>query len=673
MIKNPLRVKILLILALIGLCVIINGCSKASETSSTAAIEGMAYLSQEDKVAKNAGILIYLAGTSHQARTDLNGKYIITGVPTGKYDLIAEKEGFQTQVISDLEVTGSHSSSNPLKPKAPILEKAGSGLASSTSATQNQMGVVTGAVYLENAPLSGHGGVRIEIDGTPIVAVSSTEGRYQFPELVPGVYRFYFQKDGYEPFLSNEMTITSGTNVIADVALLLNNPVAPPADPSIEGTLNASRTSGTPEMDLGEEDLPAATPRSIFGRITLVDTQDQVLTDFSDVMVSLNDNSMFAEVDDTGNYRFDNLTSGIYVLVAAKPNAEVFQTELDITRRRNTRVDARLVVGRPIEGGSGGVAGQVLLLSPNDEPLQDSSGVTVSVLGTQYSATTDINGTFAIDSVPTGTYTLNLSKQGFKTASLEGLSVTDGQIHDIGTLRLAPDLHHPYVIATSPELGAQGVKVEHDLVVLIQFNTKMNADSVKRAITIVPEARFEAFIGNGSHANATDDTAAIVISNRDHNMPIRFSQNYAIRVSTAAQDMNGVGLAEDFSLRFKTDAPGIVSTYPADGAVDVQVDDRRPLRIAFNVALDPRSIQERFIRVRPDAGVNLNLTPTADGSTGWTLLTVGGQWQPNTNYTVTINRGMRSKGGQYLGNTPYTFRFKTKAIEINAPDTYIEQ
>lgn len=654
------------IITIIGLSVFFNGCSNSPKDTAAATVEGTVYLSKEDPVSKNAGILVYLAGTSFQARTDLNGNYKISQIPPGKYDLIAEKSGFQTQIVPGIEL----SESTNVKPKSPILERSDSTLTTTTTVNQKQFGAVSGSVFLENANLDNHGGVRIEIDGTPMVTVSSTEGRFQFPELAPGKYKFYFQKDGYVPFLSNEMEIKSGKNELADVALLLNNPVLPPSAPSIEGTMKAS-TATIAQSDTKDEDLPSTTPRSIFGKVTLIDAQDRIITDYTDVSVGINGTDMISEVDGTGHYRIDNLTSGVFTIVAAKPDSEIVETDVDVTRRRNTQVDIRILVGKPENSGTGGVSGLAIALTPDGQQAADSSGFTVSVLGTQFSASSDINGTFKIENIPSGTYTVNITKEGFKTASLEGMSIPNGSVQDIGTIRLEPYVDHPHVIATNPEMGSQNIKVGLDLIALIQFNTKMNADSVKQALTVSPDARFEVFMGNGSHANATDDTAVIVFSNKDENLPIRFNQNYLITVSTAAQDTNGVGLKENFSLRFKTELPGIISTYPSNGDNDVIVDDRHPLRIGFNVAVDPRSLQERFIKIKPNNGVRLNLAWTADNLTGWTLLTVGGQWQPNTFYTITINKGMRTKSGQYLGNTPYTFRFKTKGIDIIAPDSIL--
>ena len=56
----------------------------------------------------------------------------------------------------------------------------------------------------------------------------------------------------------------------------------------------------------------------------------------------------------------------------------------------------------------------------NEEPVE---GVTVSLIGTDFSAVTDSRGQFEIKNIPEGTYNVNTSKLAITTASSKSLSL----------------------------------------------------------------------------------------------------------------------------------------------------------------------------------------------------------------------------------------------------------
>jgi len=75
---------------------------------------------------------------------------------------------------------------------------------------------------------------------------------------------------------------------------------------------------------------------------------------------------------------------------------------------------------------TGDIIGYVVMIDNNDNYLQDNSSVTVSIEGTNISASTASDGRFILSGVSTGTYTIAFSKTGFGTMKIVGYSYAGG-------------------------------------------------------------------------------------------------------------------------------------------------------------------------------------------------------------------------------------------------------
>ena len=62
---------------------------------------------------------------------------------------------------------------------------------------------------------------------------------------------------------------------------------------------------------------------------------------------------------------------------------------------------------------TGGVIGFVKLYEDVDKPMASFAGVTISILGANLTASSDVNGKFTIENIPQGTYKIKYEKQGF--------------------------------------------------------------------------------------------------------------------------------------------------------------------------------------------------------------------------------------------------------------------
>jgi hypothetical protein len=74
----------------------------AGARAQTGTIRGVVYDAKTGKRVSSAGILV--VGTSFGATTDLNGKYVIAGVPPGTYDVKVTCDGYSMQTLSGIKV-----------------------------------------------------------------------------------------------------------------------------------------------------------------------------------------------------------------------------------------------------------------------------------------------------------------------------------------------------------------------------------------------------------------------------------------------------------------------------------------------------------------------------------------------------------------------------------------
>jgi hypothetical protein len=641
------------------LAVLLTGCDSRPVSTALGSLAGIATLSEADAATGHAGILVYLAGTPFQARTDQQGRYRIDGIPAGSYDLIAEKAGYQGQIIEGLLINPDlHTTSAPLQPADSLLDKA----PIETVGTSPTLGTVTGEVLLEGMP-GENGGVRIEVDGTPFVTVSGNDGKYRMPNVEPGSYTLSYFRDGYLPFTSENVDITTGVNVVPDVALQLMQPGDPVSAGSVAESM-AARAATPPE---GQQEPPPGPDevRTIVGIVELRDAAGQVVSDYSNVTVAINGTNLVADINDQGQFRFDNLTSGTYTLIGTIPDGPVVQIPVDLITQRVASVSVRLLEGDAGSGPGGTIRGRVILVDPDDEPMDDASGVKVAVNGTEVMATTAADGVFTLTGVPAGTYTLSATRDKYTPGEVAGVEVTAAAPVDVGEIRLVMDVDRPRVLSTSPENNERDVVVGFDLPITVKFSDRMNAASVRDAISLTPSNPFTAAIGRGTGPGADDDTLVITLSNDSAEAPIRFGDTYRVTIAATAANMDGVTMEEPYSFSFRTDKPGVIQVTPENGANQVYLDQIEfPVMFTFNTRLDPDSINSKNFRVRPDDGRSVSVTHTNSDANGWTTVRVATMWQPDTAYTVTVSRRVKASNGQTLGNTPYTLRFRTAPLEV---------
>jgi len=122
----------------------------------------------------------------------------------------------------------------------------------------------------------------------------------------------------------------------------------------------------------------------------------------------------------TGNLTFDVVTPGSFFTCDLNPDGTRVFAGGKAVHAREFGNGGRIYLCE-IDLGGGNISGNVDLTNSGDD-----SGVIVSTVGTVRSAVTDSDGSYIIENVPTGTYTVQAEKPGYDFGNAGNVSVTNG-------------------------------------------------------------------------------------------------------------------------------------------------------------------------------------------------------------------------------------------------------
>ncbi|MGC8741546.1 MAG: carboxypeptidase regulatory-like domain-containing protein [Candidatus Sumerlaeaceae bacterium] len=593
------------------------------------------------------GILVYLAGTSYNAHTDENGAYTIADLPAGTYTIVAERQGYQTATVDRVELDPTiHTREQPYIARTAILERLGSPLTTNSAAMlpQRRLGSLLGYVTLVDAPRND--GVLVRLQGTPLVTVTDEAGVYRFVNVEQGAYRITFEKPGYQS-VAIDAVIVGGEETKADSVLM-------------EPEQSAQERFATAPITRAE----LSGDRMILGRVRLFDASGNEISEFSRVTLALDNSDYIVAPDENGRFEFARLPAGLYTVLASLDGALPRSYLADLRDKKVVELAIDLTPPPAEKPTPGSVKGKVVLEGETPDQPADPTGVQVALAGTRLISATGSDGAFLIEQVPPGTYVVTATREGYEPARLEAVDVQPGQTVDVGTIQLELKRDYPRVIWTDPPDGARNVMVSYELIVKIKFSKPMDTASVEKAIVMEPQPVYTFHMGTGSHPAADDRTAVLVFSNDDDTRPIRFNTRYQITVGRGATDQTGLAMKQDYTFAFVTGAPGIMRTSPRDGAVDARVNGQNmPISVFFNTRIRTETFNLNSVKIRPRLDVDPNIVFDADPKTGWTVARIFADLEGGKEYTVTIDRSVRTSTNQPLSNTPYTFRFRTLKIE----------
>lgn len=643
------------------------------------------------------GIEVALPGTQFRAQTDMDGAFLILGVPPGDYTLTAAESGF-TQHREEVSVAAGRRSTIDRVTLSEIREPAGS---------------ITGFVSAEGA--STNENIAVMLVGHAISTMTNTTGFYRLNDVPPGDYMLFAFKQGWQPATA-EVTVNDGEetqldelNLPSTVVAVQSTEASPDAlgdrvlrgaaflqgreehdgirvyldeRPAFETVTSASgffELKGLDEQpytlifsypDFIDRQLPDVTPfepgrSGGVGYITLEPEikpdqvgilQGRVYLDgqatHANTLVRLLGVSQSVVTGDDGRYMFIAIPQGDYALTAEHPGYETGR--IDSVRVASEQIlqapDLTLSATRTAQSEeTGEIRGRALLQDRNDH-----GGITVAIEGTGFSAVTAIDGSYLLSEVPYGAYTLVFTRGGYKNAYYEGVNVPPGESVLLELVALQPDVDPPYVVETFPRDGARRVPVIEFVDIVVRFSERMAGDSVKNSVLIEPPVDFQAFFDRESEFSDLD-----VLHIRLNQMapnPVQLNTDYRVTILPEARTPKGVPMAEPYQFRFATDGPLIIRTEPESGTRGAFIATFQPFLIFTNVPVNPVSF-ERSLRIRPqpDAQPSYEYYPAGAG----TRIQVNTLLRPETRYRFQIDNGLRSQEGQRFSNTPYLVSFTT--------------
>jgi len=579
-------------------------------------VKGIVKLSGETD---HSGTAVFVGGTQIVAYTDENGEFLIKDLAKSTYQLYAQKSGYTQERFKKLF----------LNTKDKIVDAGTVTLEPSTSANVKKSSI-SGKVTLSDA--TNFSDIIVSLDNTNYQTTTDSSGLFLIKGLEPALYTITFKKDGYNPF-SDMIEIKEGENLrFSQVSLQTM---------SADEKAAVKMTSAISEKE----------GRTIAGYVVLKKLDGSTDYNFVSVRVKIEEINYITRTDSEGNFYFSYLNPGKYKLSAELEGYKLKEViGVDVTDSDVKNIILTLQEKEP-EQKFGMLKGKTVL-----EGEEDSTGVVVIIPGTNFYATTGADGIFKFKEVPYSSYNLIAKKEGYNDLESDKFNVDRPGEIDVGELYLKKSVDYPYIVYTDPTDNSD-IQVKRNITIFAKFSKRMNIDSVKSALSIVPEVAYTSFMGREGK-ESDFDLLQIVLKGNDLNKGLRFNKLYSIKIGTSAKDFEGNNLQEDYIFRLKTGKPSIIDTFPKDNAKDFYFSPNEPVRILFNAPMNHNSARES-IRFSPE----LEFVPSIDildsVDDGWTEARVNYTWKPDTKYTVTIDKKAVTINKEPLSNTPYKLTFTT--------------
>ena len=424
------------IAAFITLCVLLLACGDISATNpydpgtpaaqqAPATVSGAIRLYDENhpeavfdaERLSTGAIFLVTAGAAvdvqAQQAPDSKGAFLFENVPSGDYVVRAHVDGFQ-----DVE--------RPFHLEIGLDYKLGE-LALPAISNAESVGYLVGKAQRSDAPAGGHGGIRVQVLGTPWQAETDDDGAYRVA-VSPGLYNLSFASAGYGTEGATDLRAVAGQDVAVPDALLHSRPG------SVVGEVVLTSPDGE-HMFTDADRLAVA--------LTLVDL------DHAEAEPILG--SPLAD----GRFTFEGVPAGHYALSADAVGFLGAQTSADVQAGEARNVGAIHLEAR-IDARLSGVARR--RCPPGDENCTHG-GILVEAEGKPFVTVTGSDGHYLL-SVSTGPYTLRYSLEGHTPIERQ-IDATLGEnvLEDVELIPLPSTVDGPVVSEGSDGAGLDGAEV----------------------------------------------------------------------------------------------------------------------------------------------------------------------------------------------------------------------
>jgi len=243
-------------------------------------------------------------------------------------------------------------------------------------ALRTARGDLAGTAELEGE--SEHAGILVEVQGTGFSAISNALGEWTIRGVPAAQYAIRASAAGYNPTITPDITVLEDEEVVVPLMTLTANP----------GSL-----SGVIEL----EGLAAGF--------------------WDGVTVTIEGTGLSEVTAADGSFGFAAVPAGTYPLTAMVSGYSTARTVITVLAGQPT--DAGLI---PLSIARGAIAGLATLAGEGDH-----SGITVEVDNQGYAGVTGVTGSYRIEGVPTGTYSLTAHKDGYTTRQVGAVTVLEDQ------------------------------------------------------------------------------------------------------------------------------------------------------------------------------------------------------------------------------------------------------
>ena len=348
---------------------------------ATYSVTGSCVLEGMESGFEGTNVLLQSASNSANTKsttTNEDGVYVLADVDADSYVLTFSRTGFVTNSTMSVTV-GTRAIA--------VVD---------TVVLGTNAGTVTGTVTLESAETSE--GITILVqkeddDTTSYTTVTDTTGHYAVAGVTPGMYRVQATKSGYNTGRSDPFTVSSGV------------------------------TSSPADMQL------SISSRALYGTVTLEGRED-----YTGVRITATKTTSTTEIysalsNKDGFYALSGMTPGEYILSYSYESYRSYtSSSVSLTEDSSLNLDAV-----ELSKATGKISGIV-----NLEGCTDHSGITVSLVGTDYIYTTQENGAYEF-TVPSGNYPggVRFEKEDYQlTAKAETIPVLTDSTYGVLTVEM---------------------------------------------------------------------------------------------------------------------------------------------------------------------------------------------------------------------------------------------
>lgn len=600
------------------------------------------------------GTEVLLPGTSYRGITDRQGKIIFDNLPPRKYEIVARSEKYIEYRESDIRLeSGDHIDLGEIR-----------------LSPKPTTGTISGKVAV---PGVSSATVEVVLLGSDLVTLSKPDGSFQFEAVPPGKYGIDFDYPGHAAENPLDVTVEAGTRVTVQTLSLRPLPEPAilhiPADWSVAesveaatATVSPATSPARPAIPVPEPQPPLAGPLSDAPAIVRGFAYYPDKTTHEGIQVRLVDPPRLVQTDASGAFLIPDVPPGLRSFRAESEGYLALDlTDLEVKPADVTTTPKMTLLFDPSASqlsGSTRIYGQVVLQDLGPQP-----GVLVTLEGSGTSTATGLDGSFILNQVIPGTYSLTCFREGYQPFNTMVQAPGPGD-YPVPVVTLVPEREYMKVMTTIPARGERKVEVSDRVHIQVRFDRQIQPRTARPSVSVFPPAAMR--------VGAEDEVLYIDLL-RTQPPIVEFETEYTVAISTALQSIGGETLEEPYELTFRTGGPRILGTFPETGARDVILPPDQPIIIEFNSPVDLRDLAEK-IKVNPDTGEvpNLRQQRMSFGQKVEVQLPVA----PNRRYRITIPSSLRTAdGNNRYDNTPYRIEFRTGDYDAlpDRNDEYLQE